>query len=255
MLRDERHRLIVDFVNEKGIVALEEVMDSVHISKATARRDINDLAAQNLLIKIRGGAKSCNEDAPIVEPSFVAKSLVNAEEKQRIAAAALDLVSDGDKIMLDSGTTVLELAKLLHKKQRLTVVTNDIRIASEINDIPDLSLLLIGGMIRKGFCSSYGFFAESMLSDLTVDKLFFSVDAIDSEMGLMSYTMDDLNIKRIGMANSLNRILLCDHSKFTSRALFSVANLDNINTIIVGKELDEAIAHKLTLMGKSLILV
>ena len=98
MLRAERYQQIVDFVNKKGIVALEDLMEEVRISKATARRDINDLSAQNLLIKIRGGAKSCNVEATSAEPSFVAKSLVNSEEKQRIALAALEYIHDGDKL-------------------------------------------------------------------------------------------------------------------------------------------------------------
>jgi DeoR/GlpR family transcriptional regulator of sugar metabolism len=110
-------------------------------------------------------------------------------------------------------------------------------------------------MIRKGFCSSYGFFAETMLGNITVSKLFFSVDAIDPEMGLKSYTMDDLNIKKIGIANASERILLCDHSKFQSRAMFSIAGLDAIDTIIVGNELEESIAQKLSHMGKKLLLV
>lgn len=255
MLRAERHQLIVDFVNEKGIVAVEELMEEVKISKATARRDINDLAEQNLIAKIRGGAKSKTAEAVSREPSFVAKSLVNQDEKQRIAAAAIHLINNGDKLILDSGTTVLELAKLLHTKNDLIAVTNDIRIASEINSIPDISLLFVGGMIRKGFCSSYGFFAEAMLGDITVNKIFFSVDAIDSDFGIMSYTMDDVNVKKIGMTNALERILLCDHSKFSSRALFTIFSLDMVDTIVVGKELDEAIVHKLRQMGKNLVLV
>lgn len=255
MLRAERHQQILDFVDQKGIVAIEDLMDEVKISKATVRRDINDLSEHDLLIKIRGGAKSKTVDTSPREPSFVAKSLVNLDEKQRIAAAAIDLVSDGDKLILDSGTTVLELAKLLHTKKDLIAVTNDIRIASEINGIADIGLLFVGGMIRRGFCSSYGFFAEAMLSDITVNKIFFSVDAIDSDLGIMSYTMDDVNVKKIGLTNALERILLCDHSKFSSRALFTIFSLDMVDTIIVGHELDGAIAHKLAQMGKNLILV
>ena len=256
MLRAERYQQIVDIVNKKGIVALEDLMAEVHISKATARRDINDLADQNLLMKVRGGAQALNNvDVTIHEPSFTAKSQVNLEEKQRIAAAALNHIRDGDRLILDSGTTVLELARLLRDRSRLTVVTNDIRIASELSEQPEVSLLLVGGMIRRGYCSSYGFFAEEMLSNITVNKLFFSVDAIDPDLGLMSYTMDDLNLKKIGMSNALERILLCDHSKFSTRALFSVCDLSMIDTIIAGRELNPATAQKLTQMGKRLELV
>ena len=201
-------------------------------------------------MKVRGGAQALNNvDVTIHEPSFTAKSQVNLEEKQRIAAAALNHIQDGDRLILDSGTTVLELARLLRDRSRLTVVTNDIRIASELSEQPEVSLLLVGGMIRRGYCSSYGFFAEEMLSNITVNKLFFSVDAIDPDLGLMSYTMDDLNLKKIGMSNALERILLCDHSKFSTRALFSVCDLSMIDTIIAGRELNPATAQKLTQMG------
>ncbi len=257
MLRAERYQMILDLVNKKGIIAFEDLMSEVHISKATARRDICDLDSQNFLKKIRGGAKAVErtEAVPAYEPSFVAKSLINLEEKQRIADAARKHVQPGDKIMLDSGTTVLELAKLLADGDNITVVTNDVRIAFEFVRNPNIDMMFIGGMIRRGYYSSYGYFAESMLTDITVNKIFLSVDAIDSDFGIMSYTMDDVNVKKIGMKNALETILLCDHSKFSSRALFSISSLDCIDTIIVGEELDKNILNKLHQLGKTVEIV
>lgn len=256
MLRAERHKLITELVNKKGIVAIEDLMREANISKATARREINYLAEENRLVKIRGGAKALDPSIPpAFEPSFRAKSMVNLEEKQRIAAAAKRHIQARDKVILDSGTTVLELAKQLLDAQDITVVTNDIRIASELTKNQNIDMLFVGGMIRKGFCSSYGYFAEAMLSDITVNKIFLSVDAIDSDFGIMSYTMDDVNVKKIGMANALQTILLCDHSKFSSRALFSIGSLECIDIIIVGKELDPALVSLLRQLGKTLELV
>ena len=256
MLRAERHKLITELVNTKGIVAIEDLMREANISKATARREINYLAEENRLVKIRGGAKAIDPSvSPSFEPSFRAKSMVNLEEKQRIAAAAKRHIQPGDKVILDSGTTVLELAKLLIDEQDMTIVTNDIRIASELTKNQTIDMLFVGGMIRKGFCSSYGYFAEAMLSDITVNRIFLSVDAIDSDFGIMSYTMDDVNVKKIGMANALQTILLCDHSKFSSRALFSIGSLECIDIIIVGGELDPAIVNRLRQLGKTLELV
>lgn len=254
MLRAERQNQIVDIINQKGIVTIEELMERVNISKATTRRDINALSEEKRIIKIRGGAQSIIASAPF-EPSLIARSLVNADEKKRIAMEAVKYIQPEDRVILDSGTTVLEVARLLSSFTSLTVVTNDIHIAAEINTNSTNHLFFIGGIIRQGFCSSYGFYAESMLKSLSVDKIFLSVDAIDPDLGIMSYTMDDINLKSIGIDKAKEVFLLCDHSKFCTQALFSVGMMDKITTIISGRELDPAITEKLRNNGKSIILV
>lgn len=256
MLRAERHQAIVDLVNKQGIVAIEDLMDALGSSKATARRDINELAEQNLLLKIRGGAKAIADiGAPLLEPSFIAKSLVNTEEKQRIAKAATAHIRPGSAVFLDSGTTVLELARLLVDRGDLSIVTNDIRICAELTRNQKSHVLFVGGVIRKGFSSSYGYFAEQMLGELSVNQMFFSVDSLDCDLNLTSYTMDDIGIKKIGLSKATERILLCDHSKFSVGALFHICAIANIDTIIVGKELDPQIQEQLRHTGKNVEIV
>ena len=110
-------------------------------------------------------------------------------------------------------------------------------------------------MVRKGFTSTYGYFAEQMLSELSVNQMFFSVDAVDPDLNITSYTMDDINVKKIGMAQAEERILLCDHSKFTTCALFNICALANIDTIIVTKELDPGVVEQLRRSGKTVEVV
>lgn len=256
MLRAERHQAILDLVAKKGIIAIEDIMDVLGSSKATARRDINELADQKLLLKIRGGAKAIvNEKPPMLEPSFIAKSLANMDEKKRIAQAAMRHVQLGGRIFLDSGTTVLELAKLLADESDLTVVTNDIRIGAELTNNQKATVLFVGGMIRKGFSSSYGYYAEQMLNELSFSQMFFSVDSIDADFNITSYTMDDISVKKIGLAQASERILLCDHSKFSVGALFNICSIANIDTIIIGKELDPQIIERLHHTGKKVEVV
>ena len=133
----------------------------------------------------------------------------------------------------------------------LTVVTNDIRIASEITAKQNVELLFVGGMIRKGYCSSYGYFAEAMLREITVNKIFFSVDALDSDFRITGYTGDDINVKKLGLAHASKSFLLCDHAKFESRALFTICSIDAIDVIITGVETDERIAVGLRQLGKT----
>lgn len=249
MLKIERMDMIVDFVNKKGIVTIEDIMKELNISAATVRRDITELSEKGSIQKIRGGATSISKSYTL-EPSFVAKRMLNYDEKQRIAKAALKYIQPGNKIILDSGTTVLELAKLLKKFETLTVVTNDITIASELSSNPNLELLLIGGHVRKGYNSTGGYFAERMLDEIYVDKTFLSVDAIDPEQGIMSFTMHDINVKKQVVSIAKEVVLLCDHSKFISHALINLCHLDRINHIIVGKELDPTIIDRLKAVVK-----
>lgn len=254
MLRAERQKRIVELVNERGIVTLKELMKEVDISKATAHRDINELEQENLIVKTRGGAQSLST-LPKYEPAFSIKAQTNAAEKQRIAGEAVKYVFPGAHVFLDSGTTTFEVARLLAGFSDLTIVTNDIRIAYEMNNHSKNALILIGGIIRDGFCSSYGYYAENMLKNIKIDITFLSVDAIDLEQGVMSYTMDDVNLKSIGMENAKKSFMLCDHSKFTTQALFTVGLMDQITTIISGNELDPEIVEKIREKGKEMILV
>ena len=195
MLKAERLQAIVDITNKEKIVTSEELMRQLNISKATARRDIEELSSQGLIQKTRGGAMSANHAS--LEPSFVKKKESNADEKARIAKAAREHICPGEKIILDSGTTVLELAKLVNDIPDLTVVTNDLHIASEVSIFPNVTLLMVGGVVRKGFNSTYGYFAEKMLGSISVNKTFLSIDAVDVEHGLLSYITDDNLARRL----------------------------------------------------------
>ena len=249
MLRAERQQAILELVKNRGIVAIEDLMAHTDSSKATIRRDINELAEHSLLVKIRGVARFATDiKLPDQEPSQAAKSLVNVEEKRRIAAAAKRHIHPNSRLFLDSGTTVLELARLLENEANLTFVTND-QIGTALAGNRKSTLLFLGGMVRKGFTATYGYFAEQMLGELSVNQMFFSVDAVDPELNITSYTMEDINVKKIGMAQAEERILLCDHSKFTTCALFNICTIANIDTIIVTKELDSETIERLRRSG------
>jgi len=254
MLRAERLDMIVDLVNKKGIVTIEDVMQELHISAATVRRDITVLSEKGAIQKIRGGATSKSKSS-YLEPSFIAKKLLNYDEKRRIAKEALKYIQPGDKIILDSGTTVLELAKLIKNIENLTIVTNDLTIAFEVSNNPQIELLIVGGQLRNGYYSTGGYFAESMLDEISVDKSFLSADAIDPDQGIMSFTMHDINVKKQVVAGAKEVILLCDHSKFMSHALINLCRLDRIDRIIAGKELDPEIVERLRSIVKVVELV
>ena len=131
MLQAERQDRLIRLVNEKGIVTVEDLIREIGTSEATLRRDINELSSRGVLEKIRGGVRSVS--AVNLEPSYGIKAQTNADEKSRIAMAAVSLIHPGEQIILDSGTTVYALACRLGTFHDLRVVTNDLYIALEVS--------------------------------------------------------------------------------------------------------------------------
>lgn len=155
------------------------------------------------------------------------------------AQYALSTINNNDAVILDSSTTVCELAKLLAvSNKNVTVITNDVIIACIIAPTPNIELILVGGNIRHGFFTSIGIFAESMWKQLHVDKLYLGVDAIHPVHGILNYRTEEISSKRL-MLNCSNRsIVLCDHTKFSSTAVLQISPLQKLDEVVTGKELE-----------------
>lgn len=244
ILRQERYERIIQLVKEKGIISTDELCSILNASKATVRRDITALDAEKQIKKTHGGAmvltKPSTQELPISLRRFMQK-----EEKARIAAAALELINDGDTIFLDSGSTTFELAARLSAFKYLTVLTNDIDIAGEVAHNSENDLIVAGGRLKKSTATLMGMFTEQMLKELHVDKAFLAADAVNLESGYMDYNTDEIPIKRIMIRNSRQRIMLCDHSKFQNAAFMSICSIQAIDLTITGKEINAEIAKKM----------
>lgn len=254
MLQAERQDEILQLVDQEEIITIDKLVTHLQVSKATIRRDIDVLAAHQKLIKTRGGVLSMKRSTD-AEPSLRQRSVTNIEEKRRISRKAHELIAPGDHVIFDSGTTVLELVKLLDDQKIITAVTYDLLIAMELAKLHKTNLLMIGGELRKNYYSFYGYFAVNMLKFINVNKAFVSADAINPEQGLMSYTTDDVEIKKLILENAKEVYLLCDHQKFESKAFIKYAPLTAVDKIITGREAPEAVQRKLRSAGIDLELV
>lgn len=248
MLAAERLARIVDITNQREIVTIDELMEATGGSRATIRRDVGKLCDNGLVRKTHGGVMSIAMGAA-AEPPLRVKSGLHTEEKRRIARRALELIHENEHVILDSGTTVLELAKLLDDKKHFTAVTYDLLAAMEVAKHPAIDLLMLGGVLRKTYYSFFGYFAEDMLKHIAADKAFVSVDAVDLRQGLMNYTTDDIAVKKLIVESSREVILLCDHSKFAARSFIRICELSRVSRIITGAEIDADILAKLRDMG------
>lgn len=169
------------------------------------------------------------------EPDPYEKQLKNVEEKKRIALEALELIDDGDTIILDTGTTTMELALLLGRKKNLRVITNDLLIGLFLEDNADIiDILFVGGLIRKKYhCTlQYRNATTEMLTGLTVDKAFMTTNGFSYQKGATTPDIGQAEMKTLLIAASSTVVVLCDSNKIGSDYFMQFARLDQIDKLV-----------------------
>jgi len=236
---EERKMKILEFMEENRKATVVELCGRFKVSSATIRNDLRDLETAGLLIRTHGGAMVKTKTG--LEPDMSLRKVQNLEEKRRIAEAALRLVEDGDTIILDTGTTTYELARLLGQKRDLTVVTNDLPIALLLEDMESVRVVVVGGMIRRKFhCTVASHFSGmNALSDLTVDKAFMACNGFSLEKGASTPDMAHSETKRLMISIAAQVVVLFDSSKMGRNSFAIFAPLDRIDAIVTDSLRDE----------------
>ena len=232
---EERKQKILEYIEAHRKATVGELCEQFRVSSATIRNDLRDLEQGNLLLRTHGGAMVRSKTG--LEPDSSQKRVQNLEAKRRIAEAALALIEDGDRIVLDTGTTTLELARLLDRRKELTVVTNDLAIAALLEDFDGVSVVFVGGLLRKRFhCTvSHGNTWRETLSGLTVDKAFMGVNSLSLEKGAMTPDLGMAETKKLMIGIAVKVVLLCDSSKFGRSSFARFATMDQIDVVVTEK--------------------
>ncbi len=243
MLKDERLERIQQYLREHRYASLNELAQLFGISKATIRRDVEQLCASGCLQSTRGGVKY--SEGPVEsELPYHEKEKANREEKIRIAQAACKLIHPGSTILLDTGTTTRAMTTFLMTASNLHIVTNDVLIAADLAVNQNIELTVVGGRMRKGYYTLRGYYAENFLRQLHVDQAFVSMDAVSQAGGCMLTNMDEIAMKQNIIRCASERILLCDHTKYETQTFLRVCDLQEINLFLTGKELDDEIYRR-----------
>ncbi len=245
-LAARRRQRLVLLVESRGAARLEELSAALGVSQATVRRDLNAVATAGRLRRVHGGAVAV--DQQIDEPLFDVKASAAAEEKGRIAARAVELLAPGDTVYLDSGSTVLALARLLHGWTRLTVVTNSLPIATELVGRGP-RLIMIGGELRATSRALVGPLTRLILDDLHLDRALMGTFALSLEDGLTTTDPSEAYTKQFVLSRAREVILLADSSKMETRSFVRAGRLEDIDIVVTDSGLDERIARILTRRG------
>jgi DeoR family transcriptional regulator, aga operon transcriptional repressor len=233
----ERHQYIIQKLQEDGRVDIIELSDEMQVSGVTIRKDLKQLEERNLLFRTRGGGSITNPYA--FEKPIDEKQFINAEQKKKIGKAALNMVEKTDSLILGSGTTIFELARVLYPQKRLFVITPALKIALELYNRPNVEVLQIGGVIHQSSASSAGPFAELILAHISCDLLFLGADGIDLDFGISITNINEssLNNKLINIAQKV--VILADSTKFGKRGVGKICNLDQIHYIITDSDVPD----------------
>lgn len=250
-----RRSAILQILKQNSNISVNELSKKFGVSEVTIRKDLNLLKERNLLIRTRGGAILHETRKDDNDTSIRFKKLANYREKQAIGRAAANLIKEGDTIIIDSGTTALQVACNLHKFRDLTILTNALNVAQEVLAYKRFNVILLGGNIRSASESVVGALAESNLKMFYCDKLFMGVDSFSVENGLSTPNVEEANINQIMISRSREVIAVFDSSKVNKRALAFITTLDNIHKIVTDEGLDKTTKNKLKEMGVEVITV
>lgn len=241
MLQAERQANILKLIKEKSFVTIKELEDIFHVTPITIRRDLKELSRQNLIKQVHGGAADITRLSTSFEPLYKTKLYLNFEKKQAIAKKAIEFIDSGETIILDSGTTTLQIAiKLKNKRFKdLGIVTNDIKIADELCAVEHLEVIVLGGILRKFLYTLFGSFTIDFLEQIKVNKFFLAADAISKENGISNANIEEVSIKKLMIQNSQNVVLVADSTKFNTDAFCKVCGWEKINSIITDDKISD----------------
>jgi DeoR family transcriptional regulator of aga operon len=253
MMAEERRTQILLILRNAGRVRVNELVSQFNTSAVTIRNDLNELSQRGLVQRSHGGAMlpdSIMRESPLQE-----RLKAHAEEKRRIGVMAATMIEDGETIILDSGTTTLEIARQIKKKRGLHIITNGVNIAAELLDARDSEVFIVGGTVRGESASISGRFTEEMFDQFSADKLFLSGAGCDLDFGVSGANLEETMVNRAMLRIAREIILVADASKFSKRSMSRIAPFAEIDTVITDKSLSEDIQSKLRSSGCNLILV
>ncbi len=248
----KRRTEILNLINVNGKVSVNELSEKFGISVVSIRNDLAHLEKKGLLIKTRGGAI---KSQPVnFDLSLNQKLKINYTEKQKIGKKAIEFVKNGDSIVIDSGSTTLEVAKNLEEFD-INLITNSLPIADICADFKKVNVIIPGGELRPEMRSLIGPITLNTINELRCDIAFIGADSISIDSGIYTPLISEAAISRAMIKIAKKVIVVVDSSKFSRKSLAKISSLDYIDIIITDNNIKKEELSKLQSTGIEVILV
>lgn len=236
MLTDERRALILDRLRSQGRVLATDLSDELDVSSDTIRRDLRELDALGMLRRVHGGALPRHGDAA----PFATRARRAPEAKASIARRAAGCVRDGQVVVLDGGTTTLELARALPDELRASVVTTSPPIALALAEHPRLEVTVVGGTLRRNALVTVGATAVEALKLIRADVVFLGVCGLHPQIGVTTEDLEERHVKAAMIDGAAEVVALADHDKLGTAMSVVVAPLSAVTQLVTDAEADDA---------------
>jgi DeoR/GlpR family transcriptional regulator of sugar metabolism len=235
MLAERRHGLILQALRVGGPATVTGLSEQLQVSEATIRRDLIQLSNEGLLRRVYGGAVPVTDrDDPFTEVAEV-----RTAEKDDIGRRCAELVRDGETVLLDIGTTAHRVARHLRDRS-LTVITSSLAVVEELQDEPEIRLILLGGMLRRDYRSLVGFLTEDNLRQVHADRLFLGTSGVRPNGQVMDTTVVEVPVKRAMIAASDEVVLVADVGKFPGAGMARVCGPEELDAVVTNTDSDPA---------------
>lgn len=225
-------------------VSVEKLAAGFNVSEMTVRRDLEVLESKGEVIRTYGGAALAKRLT--FEFAFRDKQNKNHRQKQKIAKKAAEFVSDGDVVILDTGTTTLEIAGEIAGRENITVITTSLAIVSALQFSSGIEVVLLGGLLRGGSPDMHGPLTERNMEQFSADVAFIGADAIDEDGNTYTDDLRIVNLDRMMAAKAKKVIVVADSQKFSSSAMCKVFQRGDYDMIVSDSGVDKKIVKQLT---------
>ncbi|QHB17964.1 DeoR/GlpR family transcriptional regulator [Mannheimia pernigra] len=242
MKQANRHKKIIELVNQLGYVSTEELVAQMKVSPQTIRRDLNEMAENNLIRRHHGGAAapSNNENS-----DYTHRKQFFSQEKNAIAQQVAKLIPNGASVFLDIGTTSEAVALALLSHKNLKVVTNNLNAAHILMKNPECQITVAGGNLR----SDGGLIGEEtvrFINQFRLDFCILGISAVDLDGSMLDYDYHEVQVKRALMECARQVVLVADHSKFSRNAIVRLGNIKEVNYLFTDTDLPLELQHHLS---------
>ncbi|MGW2813253.1 DeoR/GlpR family DNA-binding transcription regulator [Streptomyces sp. NPDC001415] len=259
MSRDARWQALLELLVEQGRLDVDEAAAALGVSAATIRRDFDQLAEQQMLVRTRGGAlvHGVSYELPLRY-----KTARQASEKQRIAKAVADLVAPGEAVGLTGGTTTTEVARALAVRPELatgspalTIVTNALNIANELAVRPQFKIVVTGGVARPQSYELTGPLAGGVLNQITMDVAVLGVGAFDVTHGASAHDEDEAGINRLLCERAERVVVAADSTKLGKRTFARICATSQVGTLVTDTAVSEEMVAAFSEAGVTVLAV
>ncbi len=248
-----RRSKIIEILNKRNNISVSEISKDFDISEVSVRNDLSHLEKKGLLIRTRGGAIS--KQPTNFDLNLNQRLKHNYKQKQHIGKRAVDFIKNGSTVIMDSGSTVIEVARNIKGKKNIKLITNSLPIAEIVADNNEIEVIIAGGTLRPEMRSLVGMMSEKTIMNYHCDLAILGTDSIDSEMGIFTQLENEASLTQTMMKVSTKTIVVTDSSKFGKKSFIKIADISEIDILITDDSISAIDIQKLNKQGIDLEIV